>query len=157
MPGHPLTTHAEVLADELLATARLLWQATYAPPTRPGGAFDKLRPRHVQLLQVLTRRPGLSVRAAAECLSMRPHNVSTLVTDLVNAGLVERRADPADRRVARLHPSDAAREQVDALDRELRATLVGALRRLTDVDRGRIGAAMPALHRVVAGLPPQSM
>jgi DNA-binding MarR family transcriptional regulator len=157
MPGHPRTTHAEGLADELVATTRLLWQAVCAGPGPPGGAFEKLRPRHVELLRVLTHRPGISVRAAAEHLSMRPHNVSTLVTDLVNAGLVERRADTADRRIARLHPSDAARDQIEALDRELHATLVGALQRLTDVDRGRIGAAMPALHRLVAGLPPQSM
>jgi DNA-binding MarR family transcriptional regulator len=147
----------EELADEVVRAARLLWQAvgTEKPAAVPA-AFEKLRPRHIQVLQLLADQPGISVRVAAQALGMRPHNLSTLLTDLVGAGLVERRGDPQDRRIARLHLSEEARAEVDGARRDLNGALVGALSRLTDVDQGRIRAALPALNRLVAGLGEQA-
>jgi len=146
-------SRTEGLADEIIEAARLLWRVVGAEkPTATPAAFEKLRPRHVQLLRLLARQPGISVRQAAEALSMRPHNVSTLITDLVGAGLVERRSDPHDRRVARLHLSEEALDQVEGVERDLHGAVVDAVARLTDVDQGRIRAALPALARVVASL-----
>jgi DNA-binding MarR family transcriptional regulator len=162
---HPWVEHAvgtataardgrtEQLADDLVEAARLLSQVVGAQkPTATPPAFASLRPRHIQLLRVLGCQPGISVRAAAEALGMRPHNVSTLVTDLVSTGLVERRGDRRDRRVAQLYLSEEARAQLDGADDALHAAVVGVLARLTDVDQGRIRAALPALHRLVSGL-----
>jgi DNA-binding MarR family transcriptional regulator len=143
----------ERLADEVVDAARLLWQALGAQqPTVTPAAFEKLRPRHIQVLRLLAGQPGISVRVAAEALSMRPHNLSTLLTDLVGAGLVERLGDPRDRRIARLYLSEEARAEVEGVERGLHDAVVGVLGRLTDVDQGRIRAALPALHRLVAGL-----
>ncbi|MBL7502124.1 MarR family transcriptional regulator [Frankia sp. CNm7] len=143
------------LAQEVVEAARLLWATVGAEkPTALPAAFEKLRPRHIQLLRLLAQRPGISVRAAAEALSMRPHNLSTLLTDLVDAGLVERLGDPRDRRIARLYLSDGTREEVESVERELQGAVVEALARLTDVDQGRIRSALPALRRLIAGLTP---
>ncbi|MBX6389414.1 MAG: MarR family transcriptional regulator [Frankia sp.] len=145
----------ELLAEEVVAAARALWLAVGAEkPAAVPAAFEKLRPRHIQLLRLLSREPGLSVRAAAQALAMRPHNLSTLLTDLVDAGLVERRGDPRDRRVARLYLAESARAEVAGVEQELHAAVVAALARLTDVDQGRIRSALPALQRLVTGLTP---
>jgi DNA-binding MarR family transcriptional regulator len=144
---------AESLADEVVEAARLLWNAVGAEkPAAMPAAFEKLRPRHVQVLRLLASEPGISVRVAAEALSMRPHNLSTLLTDLVGAGLVERRGDARDRRIARLYLTETARAEVDGVEQGLHAAVVGVLGRLTDVDQGRIRAALPALYRLLTGL-----
>jgi DNA-binding MarR family transcriptional regulator len=141
------------LAGEVVEAARLLVQAAGArQPAAAPAAFASLRPRQVQLLRLLACRPGSSVRAAAEAVGMRPHNVSTLVTELVAAGLVDRRGDPRDRRVARLFLSEEARAQIEDADAGLHSAVVDALARLTDVDQGRIRTALPALHRLVSRL-----
>jgi DNA-binding MarR family transcriptional regulator len=143
----------ERLADEVVDAVRLLSRAVGAQqPVAAPPAFEKLRPRHIQVLRLLAAQPGLSVRVAAETLKMRPHNLSTLLTDLVGAGLVERRGDPRDRRIARLYLCEEARAQVEGVERGLHDAVVGALGRLTDVDQGRIRAALPALLRLVTGL-----
>jgi len=144
---------AEELAVEIVEAARMLWLVVGAEkPTATPAAFEKLRPRHIQLMRLLAAEPGVSVRHAAEALSMRPHNLSTLITDLVGSGLVERRGDPHDRRVARLYLSADARAEVEGAERDLHSAVVGVVGRLTDVDQGRIRAALPALARLVASL-----
>ncbi|MDT3440255.1 MULTISPECIES: MarR family winged helix-turn-helix transcriptional regulator [unclassified Pseudofrankia] len=143
----------EELAGEVVEAARQLWRVVGAEkPTAAPAVFEKLRPRHIQLLRLLASQPGMSVRQAAEALSMRPHNLSTLITDLVGAGLVERRGDPHDRRVARLYLSETARAEVEGVERDLHTAVVEVLARLTDVDQGRIRAALPALARLVTSL-----
>lgn len=57
----------------------------------------------------LNRRPGLSQKAVAEFLEVEPITVARLVDRLEARGMVERRPDPADRRVWRLHLRPAAR------------------------------------------------
>ena len=54
-------------------------------------------------LSTLTEREGLTQQELAERLYVTKGNVSGLVDRLVEAGLVERRASPADRRSHALH------------------------------------------------------
>ncbi len=90
----------------------------------------------------LRSRPGLTQRELAVLLEVEPISVGRLVDRLAARGLVERRADPADRRVWRLHLTpaaapvlaeiDAARASFDAeatqgLGPEQRATVIAAL------------------------------
>ena len=90
----------------------------------------------------LRRRDGLTQRELAEVLEVEPITVGRLVDRLEARGLVERRADPRDRRVWRLHLTaaappvlaelDAMRAELDAeatrdLPPELRAVAVEAL------------------------------
>jgi DNA-binding MarR family transcriptional regulator len=152
-PGSERTARAEPLAADVVVVGRLLWLTVGAEkPAAAGAAFEKLRPRQVELLRLLARQPGLSVRTAAETLSMRPHNLSTLLAALIDSGLVERRGDPADRRIGRLFLSGGARAEVEAAERTVHTAVVEALARLTDVDQGRIRSALPALHRLISGL-----
>ena len=90
----------------------------------------------------LRRRDGMTQRELAEVLEVEPITVGRLVDRLEARGLVERRADPRDRRCWRLHLTpaappvfaelDEARERVDeevtrGLPAPLRAAAVDAL------------------------------
>jgi len=51
----------------------------------------------------IDRRPGLSQRELAEILEVEPITVARLLDRLEARGMLERRPDPADRRMWRLH------------------------------------------------------
>ena len=61
------------------------------------------------ILLWLEREPGLSQRELSEMLEVEPISVARLVDRLERNGMVERRADDADRRIWRLHLTQAAR------------------------------------------------
>ena len=63
----------------------------------------------------LTRTPGLRQIELADMLDVEPITLSRIVDRLEEAGLVERRADPADRRAWRLHVTQKAQPLVAKL------------------------------------------
>ncbi len=94
------------------------------------------------ILSRLERQPGMSQNELAAICEVEPITVARLVDRLEARGLVERRADPSDRRIRRLHllPAAApiletineARETMNAriisgLDEPTRNTLIDAL------------------------------
>ena len=96
--------------------------------------------------------PGVGVAAAARSLHLAGNTVSTLVNQLVGAGMVHRAVDPADRRAAHLSLTDAARERL-ARWRSARGVLVAdAMQRLPDADVAALEAALPALKNLVREL-----
>lgn len=60
------------------------------------------------MLIKLARHPGLSQKDLAEILEVEPMTVARLTDRLAARRLVERRADPRDRRIWRLHLTEAA-------------------------------------------------
>ena len=65
-----------------------------------------------KVLLKLTRKPGLRQAELADMLDVEPITLSRLVDRLEEAGLVERSADPADRRAWRLHVTAKAKPVV---------------------------------------------
>lgn len=111
-----------------------------------------LRGAQLELLQLVEEEPGMGVAAAARSLHLAGNTVSTLVNQLVAAGMVQRATDPADRRAAHLSLTDAARERL-ARWRSARRVLVGdALARLSATDVAALEAALPALKNLVREL-----
>lgn len=66
----------------------------------------------------LERRPGLSQKELAEILEVEPITVARMIDRLQARGMVERRPDPADRRIWRLHLRDEAQPVLDELHEE---------------------------------------
>jgi DNA-binding MarR family transcriptional regulator len=65
----------------------------------------------------LQRQPGLSQKELAEILEVEPITVARLIDRLESRGMVERRPDPKDRRIWRLHllpPSAPVLEELHA-------------------------------------------
>lgn len=94
------------------------------------------------ILSRLERQPGMSQNEMAAICEVEPITVARLVDRLEARGLVERRSDPTDRRIRRLHLLPAAKpiletindaretmnERITAgLDETTRNTLIDAL------------------------------
>ncbi|MFM9852013.1 MAG: MarR family winged helix-turn-helix transcriptional regulator [Sphingomonadaceae bacterium] len=62
-----------------------------------------------RVLTMLIRHEGLNQGAIAELLEVEPITLCRMVDRLAEAGLVERRADPGDRRAWRLYLTEKAR------------------------------------------------
>jgi MarR family transcriptional regulator for hemolysin len=60
------------------------------------------------ILVWLERNPGLSQNELAGLVEVEPITVARLIDKLEARGVVERRADPSDRRIRRLHLTGAA-------------------------------------------------
>jgi DNA-binding MarR family transcriptional regulator len=105
-------------------------------------------PTALEVMRLLSRRPGLSVNDVARELGIAANNVSTAVTHLERQGLLERRRDPVDGRVARLHPTPTAKEarlrRETAWGEAMRDVLASA----PAEDAALLVAAAPALHRL---------
>lgn len=94
------------------------------------------------ILSRLDRQPGMSQNEMAAICEVEPITVARLIDRLEARGLVERRADPSDRRIKRLHLLPAAKPIVETihearefmsaritagLDEKTRNTLIDAL------------------------------
>ena len=90
-------------ALSLVETSRLL-RAVVEQRLKPHGMT---RAQWVILIW-LDRQPGLSQKELAELVEVEPITVARLIDRLEARGLVERRADRSDRRVWRLHLTEAA-------------------------------------------------
>ncbi|HEX6761458.1 MAG TPA: MarR family transcriptional regulator [Gaiellaceae bacterium] len=140
-------------SEELLTALAAIRRATRRHRGRPA-ELSSLTTAQLELARVVRRSPGISVAGAAESMSLAPNTVSTLVGDLVAAGLLHRRTDPSDRRVGRLELTPTWKRKIDAW-RDRRVTVVAeAMRRLPAADRSRLEAALPALTLLAGELEP---
>jgi len=87
-----------------------------------GRVFDR-RAAHLGLTRVQWRAlkrihqaEGISQTALAELMDMEPIAVGRVIDRLQKAGFVERRGDPNDRRVWRLHLSSQSTQIMDAIE-----------------------------------------
>src|ERR1044072_2882403 len=77
-------------------------------------AFGMTRAQWAVLAR-LESNEGLKQSELAEMLDLQPITLTRLVDRLCAAGLIERRADPGDRRAKRLYLTPAARPLMDRL------------------------------------------
>jgi DNA-binding MarR family transcriptional regulator len=69
----------------------------------------------MQALVYVARNEGIRQVTLAEMLEIQPITTARLIDKLVEEGLVERRADPDDRRAFQLFATDAARPLLDRI------------------------------------------
>ncbi len=138
------------VADELLSTIGAIRRAGRLVG-RPSG-FSGLTGAQLDLVRLVARRPGVSVAEAASELRVAANTVSTLVGQLTDAGLLERRVDGVDRRVARLELAPRTRAEAGGFRDRRIALLAQALAELPPGDRRRIAEGSAVLRRVSARL-----
>ena len=97
------------------------------------------------ILARLRRQDGMTQRALAELLEVEPITVGRLVDRLAGRGLIERRADPADRRCWRLHLRPEAAPVLAEIDAARRAFDAAATRDLPEDQRQAAMAALLAM------------
>jgi DNA-binding MarR family transcriptional regulator len=114
--------------------------------------LDPLPASEFDVLQYVSTHPDPSVSEVARALRLQTSNVSTTVRSLVERGLVERVADPADQRRSLLRSSARAAGHRQLLRDAYGRTITAALAGLSDADRAAIIEAAPALTRLAETL-----
>ncbi|MEU1199448.1 MarR family winged helix-turn-helix transcriptional regulator [Streptomyces sp. NPDC005813] len=148
-PARDIDRTATGLAASLPALHRALDRriaAEYPHPKPPEG--------QLALLRFVSEQEGATVREAAEALLMKPNNVSALVTQLTEQGLLERRQGSADRRVAHLHLTPTSRQRLAEVRHLETAHLREALLSLTEGELDALGSAVGALSALARRLHP---
>ncbi|MHA6758727.1 MarR family winged helix-turn-helix transcriptional regulator [Streptacidiphilus sp. PAMC 29251] len=135
------------LAELLVGIQRLIRRRLRQDLTGP-----RLRGAQVELLRLVRLRPGIGVAAAAKELHLAGNSVSTLVNQLVAAGLLTRVADPQDRRAVRLTITDEAAERMGGWDTKRGDLVSRQVAALSEQDRAALAAALPALRGLAGGL-----
>jgi DNA-binding MarR family transcriptional regulator len=119
----------------------------------------------IGLRRITLDRQGLSLTAAATLTTLRRSgpsrltelavtegvsqpSMTALVGRLADQGLVQRRADPADRRAVLIALTPAGADLLDRRREDRAARLAGPLDGLDDDDVRAITAALPALARL---------
>jgi DNA-binding MarR family transcriptional regulator len=106
----------------------------------------------IEVMQLLADRPGLRAGEVGEALTLAPTTVSTLVGALLAHDLIDRRADPADRRAWQLHLTVTGEQQLADWQQSNRRVLRDAASALDTADLRALREAVPALARLVAEL-----
>lgn len=93
----------------------------------------------------VARHEGVRQVDLADLLELQPMTLARLIDQLAAAGLVERRADPADRRAYRLFLLPAATAQLDAI-RQVSAALQAQA--MQELDEQQTAAIFDALNKI---------
>lgn len=116
---------------------------------RRGLPGDPLPASQAELLRLVRLQPGIGVREAAQQLGVAANTVSTLVNQLVAAGLLRRGRDPVDGRAARLELTARARRRVALWRDQREQALSAALDELDAEQREALERSLPALHKIL--------
>src|SRR6185295_6234599 len=114
--------------------------------------FGQTRAQWAVLLR-LERREGLKQSDLAEDLDIQPITLTRLVDRLCDNGLIERRADPNDRRAKRLYLTPAARPLLDRISaqvEELSETILAGIKPAEiDLMLAKLGQARDDLKQAI--------
>lgn len=135
------------LASQLLGTVGRLRREV----RRTGGVTPigrGLPESQAELLRLVGRRPGISVREAASELGLAANTASTLVSKSATDGLLLRDVDPADRRVGRLQLAPDAQRLADESRAAKRRALHAALDRLDATRRDDLRRGLDAMSEL---------
>ncbi|EHJ58820.1 MarR family winged helix-turn-helix transcriptional regulator [Novosphingobium pentaromativorans] len=106
-----------------------------------------------QVLSVLSRREGIKQAELAEILEVEPITAGRMIDRMQDAGLVERRADPADRRAWRLFLTPQGQNRVGELGPLSEEISDLALTGVSDADQAQLYATLEIIRLNLSGKP----
>lgn len=107
------------------------------------------------VLTRLYRRPGISQTELSEMIELDRASAGRMIDRMENGGWVERRPDPVDRRIKRLHLTPHARSVHASMWKIAEATVDDALKPLSASERAqftRMAARVKGRLQVLAGI-----
>lgn len=114
-------------------------------------ADAELTPSQISALATVSRRGPLTLGELAEVERIAPPTVTRIIAKLEADGLVTRREDPDDRRVALVAASSAGERLLTRVRRRKVAWLVERLESLDASERERLADAVEILERLAEG------
>jgi DNA-binding MarR family transcriptional regulator len=107
---------------------------------------SRLTVAQARTLAHIARREGVRQVDLAETLEVQPITLARLIDQLAQAGLVERRPDPLDRRAYRVFLTRAAGPHLAAIEEVAASIRADALRGLDDHEAMRVIEALRRIH-----------
>jgi DNA-binding MarR family transcriptional regulator len=111
-----------------------------------------LAPARASALLHVDRQGPLRLAELAEAEGLNPTMLSRMVSELVEAGLLERSSDPGDRRAAWVQATEAGADLARRMRSERTQAVLSALDGLSGSERRSVLAALPALERLAERL-----
>jgi DNA-binding MarR family transcriptional regulator len=149
--GSGIAAQAERIDRDLSAIRRTLRRPLEAEVAR-----GELTVPQSAVMQAVVRHDGISLKDLSREVSLAHSTVSGIVDRLEKRGMIERRADAADGRVTRIHPTAVVRkfvrEQIPALSR---GPLQAALERAKAEEREGLVAAVGRLRELLDEVAPE--
>jgi DNA-binding MarR family transcriptional regulator len=133
----------ETLGFLVAGVARQMRRAFHQRLTDPSLALTLAQAR---ALVHVSRHEGVRQVELAALLEIQPITLARLIDHLAQSGLVERRADPADRRAYRIFLAAGARSQLSTIDRIGAAVQAEALRGLGEKEVATLFRALRAIR-----------
>jgi DNA-binding MarR family transcriptional regulator len=119
---------------------------------RNTAASSGLTPSEISVLLTVVRRGPLRLAEIAEIEAINPTMLSRIVGRLAELELVQRNADPSDRRAALVEARSAGRRMRKRIHSERTEAIDAHLQALTAAELEILTAALPLLERVAEGL-----
>ncbi|MDW5562308.1 MAG: MarR family transcriptional regulator [Methanomassiliicoccus sp.] len=118
------------LAVDVFQTIPVLYRRILRPDASGMSPFSP----PISVLVIVKKRGPVSMTAIAQELSYSKQNLTKIVDQLVQEGLVDRTPDPTDRRVLLIQLTDGGRELMAARRRAMKDRLKQDLSHLTDAE-----------------------
>jgi len=118
----------------------------------PSGMDAALTPTRISLMLSIDRTGPVRLSELADTEGINPTMLSRSVTQLVDAGLVTRTSDSADRRAAWVTATDEGHALAERMRQERTDAVNAALSGLSAADRSTLEQAIPALEALAAEL-----
>jgi DNA-binding MarR family transcriptional regulator len=150
-----LSTPAPAPALDLETAARLravIGRLSRRLRLTEAGMAAGLTPTRIAVLMTVRREGPLRLSELASSEGLNPTMLSRVISDLVDAGLLERVSDERDRRSAWVKATPAGSRLAERMRRERTDALNLALEALSDEERGRIRSAIAALEGLAGQL-----
>jgi DNA-binding MarR family transcriptional regulator len=117
-------------------------------------AVGEVTASQLSALQAISKHGEVTLGELAAIERVAPPSMTRIAARLEERGLVVRRADRADRRVARVAVTDTGRAILDETRTRRDAYLAARLQSLSAEDQELLARAVPILERLVAAEPP---
>jgi DNA-binding MarR family transcriptional regulator len=118
----------------------------------PAAVAAGLTPTRISVLAHVSRVGRIRLSELADAEGLNPTLLSRTVSNLADAGLLERVSDADDRRAAWVAATPAGKRLSERIRRERTDALSVALEGLTDRERKEIESVLPALERLAEQL-----
>jgi DNA-binding MarR family transcriptional regulator len=102
----------------------------------------------MRVLTIVSRHGPLNLNAVAESLGVHPSNATRTCNRLVEAGLLDRRDDPEDRRNVVLTLTPEGRDLWESVMNHRRQSIENVVRRLTPNEREQLATGLTAFARI---------
>ncbi|HEX6139950.1 MAG TPA: MarR family transcriptional regulator [Candidatus Limnocylindria bacterium] len=149
-PAEPEAEDAGGLEQSLVATVGPILRHLLAHARRRP-AWKELTYQQYNVLRIVSTRGPTAQAEIARLLLVSAPVVTRLASALVEAGLLERRGDPNDRRSVLLALTRSGRRRVDAMRHDLLAAARELVEPLPEESRASVRAALDELQVLLPG------